>query len=189
MIKNFIIIIIIITLIYLFMQKKKPNIYNTAYTLGINYLNNFDYNPRYTVMFDIDDTLLLDGAPNKPILKLLKECNKRKIKVVIITARSSIYTQETIFELEENDITFNKGKYHYNFIYLRHSPEDDHDLFKSNVKENLYNQGYLTIMSVGDQNVDIVGKYSGYGIKLPNKTDPRLFHINGLGKLENVSAS
>ena len=171
------------------MQKKKQNIYNVACILGINYLNNFDYNPRYAVMFDIDDTLLLNGAPNKPILKLLKECNKRKIKVVIITARSSIYTQETIFELEENDITLNKGKYHYNFIYLRHSPDDDHDLFKSNVKENLYNQGYLTIMSVGDQNVDIVGKYSGYGIKLPNKTDPRLFHINSLGKLENVSAN
>ena len=83
------------------MPKKKQNIYNVAYTLGINYLDNFDYNPRYTVMFDIDDTLLLDGEPNKPILKLLKECNKRKIKVVIITTRSSIYTQETIFELEE----------------------------------------------------------------------------------------
>ena len=110
MIKNFIIIIIIITLIYLFMQKKKQNIYNVACILGITYLNNFDYNPRYTVMFDIDDTLLLDGTPNKPILKLLKECNKKKIKVVIITARSSIYTQETIFELEENDITLNKGK-------------------------------------------------------------------------------
>ena len=185
----FIIIIIIITLVILFMPKKKQNIYNVAYTLGINYLDNFDYNPRYTVMFDIDDTLLLDGEPNKPILKLLKECNKRKIKVVIITARSSIYTQETIFELEEYGITFNKGKYHYDFIYLRHSPDDDHELFKSNVKENLYNQGYLTIMSVGDQNVDIIGKYSGYGIKLPNKTDPRLFHINSLGKLENVSAN
>ena len=67
--------------------------------------------------------------------------------------------------------------------------EDDHNMFKSDVKENLYNQGYLTIMSVGDQNIDIIGNYSGYGLKLPNKTDPRLFHINGLGKLENVSAT
>ena len=170
------------------MRKKKQDIYDIAYDLGINFLNNLGYNPRYCVMFDIDDTLInYDGNVIKPILNLLKECNKRKLKVLIITARSSVYTDETINELEENGIYFNKGRYFYDFIYLRHSPEDDHDLFKSNVKENLYNQGYLTIMSVGDQNVDIIGKYSGYGIKLPNKQDPRLFHINSQGKLENVS--
>jgi len=173
------------------MRKKKQDIYDIAYDLGVNFLNNLDYNPRYCVMFDIDDTLInYNGDPIKPMLKLLKECNKQKIKVVIITARSSIYTEETINELEENGIYLKnskKGRYFYDFIYLRHSPEDDHDLFKSNVKENLYNKGILTIMSVGDQNVDIIGKYSGYGIKLPNKQDPRLFHINSQGKLENVS--
>ena len=30
-------------------------------------------------------------------------------------------------------------------------------------------------MSIGDQMVDIIGDYSGYSLKLPNKTDPRLF--------------
>ena len=173
------------------MRKKKQDIYDVAYDLGVNFLNNLDYNPRYCVMFDIDDTLInYNGDAIKPMLKLLKECNNKKIKVVIITARSSIYTDETINELEENGIYLknsNKGRYFYDFIYLRHSPEDYHDLFKSNVKENLYNKGILTIMSVGDQNVDIIGKYSGYGIKLPNKQDPRLFHINSQGKLENVS--
>ena len=164
------------------MKKKTQNAYDIAYNLGINYLDIIGYNPNYGVMFDIDDTLIntttFQGI--KPIIKLLKECNKRKLKVIIITARDSIYTQDTILELEEHGIKFN-------FIYLRHSPEDDHELFKSNVKENLYNKGLLTIMSVGDQNIDIIGNYSGYGIKLPNKKDPRLFHINSQGKLENVS--
>ena len=87
------------------MRKKKQDIYDVAYDLGVNFLNNLDYNPRYCVMFDIDDTLInYNGDAIKPMLKLLKECNNKKIKVVIITARSSIYTDETINELEENGI-------------------------------------------------------------------------------------
>ena len=35
-------------------------------------------------------------------------------------------------------------------------PEDNHENFKSNVKERLFNQGYLTIMSVGDNFIDIL---------------------------------
>ena len=30
-------------------------------------------------------------------------------------------------------------------------------------------------MSVGDNLIDIYGRYSGYGIKLPNKTDNKLY--------------
>jgi hypothetical protein len=41
-------------------------------------------------------------------------------------------------------------------------------------------------MSVGDQDVDIMGDYSGYSIKLPNKNDPKLYHINMYGELENI---
>jgi hypothetical protein len=46
--------------------------------------------------------------------------------------------------------------------------------------------GITTVMSIGDNTVDIIGPYSGYCIKLPNTSDPRLFHINTYGKLENV---
>ena len=57
------------------MRKKKQDIYDVAYDLGVNFLNNLDYNPRYCVMFDIDDTLInYNGDAIKPMLKLLKEC-------------------------------------------------------------------------------------------------------------------
>ena len=42
------------------------------------------------------------------------------------------------------------------------------------------------VMSIGDNDIDINGPNSGYSIKLPNKSDPRLFHINMEGKLENI---
>jgi hypothetical protein len=41
-------------------------------------------------------------------------------------------------------------------------------------------------MSVGDQLHDISGEYSGYFIKLPNHEDPRLFHLNNKGKIEQI---
>ena len=51
----------------------------------------------------------------------------------------------------------------------------------------MYTQsGFTIIMSVGDNDIDIIGEYSGYSIKLPNKTDPRLFHVNMENQLENV---
>jgi hypothetical protein len=168
-------------------MKKKENIYDVAYDLGIHYLDQVGYNPRYMVMFDIDDTLLYVSTmkPIKKMVKLLKECKKRNLKVAIITARDSKYTNGTLQDLKNIGITDKD----YDFLYLRVSPQDDHEMFKSDVKEDLYDEGFFTIMSIGDNNIDIVGPYSGYGIKLPNVSDPRLFHINNKGKLENVLIS
>ena len=190
----FIILIIIILLILLLMKinKKTNDVYEIAYKLGIDYLNKIDYSPNYMVMFDIDDTLLdYNLKPIKPIIKLMKECNKRNLKVIIITARDNLYTNETIADLIHNNIYLKtneipKKAVYYDFIYLRHSPKDDNEMFKSKVKEDLFNQNLFTIMSIGDNNIDIVGRYSGYGIKLPNRKDPRLFHLNSKKQLENV---
>ena len=42
-------------------------------------------------------------------------------------------------------------------------------------------------MSIGDNNNDITGNFSGYYIKLPEAKDPRLYHLNiNTGKKENV---
>ena len=174
------------------LNKKPIGVYDVAYKLGIDYLNKIDYQPNYMVMFDIDDTLLYSTLkPIKPIIKLMKECNKRGIKVIIITARDSIYTNETIEDLMYNNIYLKeyhipKNAVYYDYIYLRHSPQDDNEMFKSKVKEKMFNQNLFTIMSIGDNNIDIIGNYSGYGIKLPNKKDPRLFHLNSKKQLENV---
>ena len=165
----------------------KVNKYNLAYQMGIRFLDNSVYYKNPAVMFDIDDTLLLTGEgtkhnplkPIKPIINLLYECINRDILVLIITARDSRYREHTI-----NDLA--KYKIPYSFLYLRQSPTDDHELFKSNVKQNLYERyAITTIMSVGDNIIDTIGNFSGYSLKLPNKTDPNLYHSN-CKKLEKI---
>jgi len=183
-------LIISVLFLILFMKITKSsldfNLHNIAYDLGINYIKMVKNNnlPGKCVMFDIDDTLLYvnnDGTftPIKPMIKLLNEARKNKMKILIITARDSIATNQTINDLEENDI-------YYDYLYLRENPKDNYQLFKSDIKKkymDLY--GLNIVMSIGDNDLDIIGPYSGYCIKLPNKKDPRLFH-NYYGILENV---
>lgn len=166
---------------------KKNNLYTIAYQMGISFLDNSVYYKNPAVMFDIDDTLLLTGEgtnhnslkPIKPIINLLYECINRNILVLIITARDSRYREHTVKDLA-------KYKIPYSFLYLRQSPNDNHELFKSNVKQNLYERyDIITIMSVGDNIIDTIGNFSGYSLKLPNKTDPNLYHSN-YGKLEMI---
>ena len=165
---------------------KTNDLYDIAYELGINYLNIIKKmgikNP--TVMFDIDDTLLYVNpdnslSPIKSMIRLLNYCINNNFIVLIITARSYSTLASTIKDLEKNKI-------HYHHLYLRQSPKDDHSLFKANVKRDYTLHGFNIVMSVGDNDIDIIGDYSGYSIKLPNKTDPRLFHINMDSQLENV---
>jgi predicted secreted acid phosphatase len=150
-------------------------------------------------MFDIDDTLLntKNFKPIKPIVNLVKLCNELKITVLIITARDSRYTQETAQDLAElnmyprlhkKDFIFPEDALFYDYLYLRHSPRDDHDYFKSHVKQRLFElENVRTIMSVGDNVIDIVGDYSGYALKLPNHNDPRLYHKDYYGNIIQVN--
>lgn len=165
------------------------NVYEKAYTLGKNYLDTFKPGPFMpTVMFDIDDTLLYSKNFKgiQPIIRLLVECNKKNMFVLIVTARDSIYTNETIKDLENIGLKQgNNAPFTYNYLYLRKSPKDNNNFFKSGIKKQFYEKGFVTIMSVGDNDIDINGDYSGYCLKLPNLRDPRLFH-NPYGKLINV---
>ena len=181
-----IIITCLIILIY-YCMKRNENIYSTAYRIGTIYLDNMPIYPNYSVMFDIDDTLIFskNHKPIPQIIKLMKYCNDNNILTLIITARDSIYKKETIQELMDNNIYAKHDNFYespknavfYDFLYLRKSPEDNDNLFKSRIKEQLAkNHGIITIMSVGDNQIDINGKYSGYSIKLPNVHDSRLFY-------------
>jgi predicted secreted acid phosphatase len=163
-----------------------PELYSTAYDLGVEYLKIIKGgSPNQMVMFDIDDTLLYVNqngtlSPIKSIIKLLKYSQKNGFKVFILTARDSRYIEETKKDLATNGIT-------YDYLYLRVSPQDDYSTFKSDIKKKYYEHyGLQTVFSIGDNDIDVNGGYSGYCIKLPNKTDPRLFHINMYGQLENV---
>jgi len=202
--KNIIVIIVCSIVLTLYMVKRKRTTsnftktpYDSAYDLAMNYLNtiNAESIPGAAVMFDIDDTLLSVNeqslTPIKPIIKILKECNDRGITVVIITARDSRYTIETMKDLADNDIYpyhigYPEREMYYNYLYLRVSPNDDTNHFKTKIKDRYKSNGINIIMSIGDNLIDIEGENSGYGIKLPNKQDPRLFHINGKGQLQQV---
>ena len=167
-------------------EGSENRLYSVAYDLGVNYLQYIKKmkikNP--TVMFDIDDTLLYVNQDNsltpiKSMIKLLNYCITNKFIVLIVTARDSVGLHYTLRELAQYGIR-------YDYIYLRKSPQDNHSLFKANVKRDYALHGFNIVMSIGDNDVDIIGDYSGYCIKLPNKTDPRLFHINMDSQLENV---
>jgi len=158
--------------------------YHTAYDLGIHCLNNMDTsiieNPA--VMFDIDDTLLYsspelqesgtDYIQIRPIINLLNECIKRRLIVLIITARDTKMRKDTIKDLRKNGIN-------YTMLYLREDPRDNYLEFKSDLKKHLHKKGITTIMSIGDNLIDVIGDHSGYGLKLPNKKDPELYHRLG----------
>lgn len=185
--KFFLIIVIILVLL---LNKTKINfkdneetmipnlkLYKAAFELGYDYINSYNISKKNAVMFDIDDTLLyvkensnqLILTPIKPIIELLNYCIVKGLVVIIITARDSIYKDQTINDLNRNSIN-------YSFLYLRKNGEDDINTFKQSVKQYLYeNHRLKIIMSVGDQNIDVSGSYSGYGIKLPRKGEPKLY--------------
>jgi predicted secreted acid phosphatase len=163
----------------------RNKVYDTAYTLGMNYLKIMNYHKFFNlkhpaVMFDIDDTLInLSGKPIKPIIKLLNECIKLNLIVVIITARDYQSKDETIKELKKLDIN-------YDLLYLR-KPTDDIKIFKSKIKQYLKEADDITIiLSLGDNLIDVEGEYSGYFLKLPNTSDPKLYHLNSDKKIEVV---
>ena len=166
---------------------RRDTVYKKAANLGISYLHQIKNRlpQRAGVMFDIDDTLLyvnddLSLTPITPIIDLLNYCITQDILIMIITARESSYRAQTIKQL-------NKYGINYSYLYLRKSPQDDDEGFKSRVKEQLYRTYKIPIvMSVGDNFIDVVGGYSGYSIKLPNKTDPRLFECRDLKNLVEV---
>ena len=164
---------------------KSSNAYTTAYQLGKNYINtmknnNFSNLKYPAVMFDIDDTLIdYNGKPIKPIIKLLNTCIKAGLIVVIITARDYKYYDITIDQLLKWNID-------YEFLFLR-NPGDDIKKFKSNIKQKLAEENdIVTIMSVGDNVIDVDGPYSGYFIKLPNKYSPDLFHLSNSRQIQKV---
>ena len=81
------------------------------------------------------------------------------------------------------------NKIDYEFLYLR-KDTDDINKFKSDIKCMLAEgNDIITIMSVGDNILDINGECSGYWLKLPNQHDPNLYHLNNLGIPEAIDYS
>ena len=176
----FILIILIVFAFFIICNKKENfmqrNVYKRAANLAVKYIDKKVIKQKSAVMFDIDDTLLFVNGntltPITPMIDLLNYCIIKDLLIVIITARSEDYREQTIADL-------NKYGINYSYLYLRKSPQDDNDpLFKSRQKERLLaDYGIKVLMSIGDQMVDINGDYSGYSLKLPSRVtdDQRLF--------------
>lgn len=169
-------------------KSSKQNIYDIAYELGVHYIDLGLYHEfkdnKLAVMFDIDDTLLKfkndKPYPIQSIINLLNYSRSKGLMIVIITARDSRYINETLQQLRQFGIKYDK-------LYMRHDPKDNYQLFKSDIKKRYLEQENIRmIMSVGDNDIDIIGPYSGYCLKLPNISDPRLFHTNAFGQIENI---
>ena len=150
--------------------------YPVAYDHGIQFLDKIPIYPEMTaVMFDIDDTLLKVNpgnilSPIQPMIDLLNECIKRKLIIIIITARDVKYIKQTIDDL-------NEFKIQYNYLYMRESPRDDAYMFKDDAKKLFFENKITIIMSIGDNELDVYGKYGGHGIKLPSIYNPRMYTI------------
>ena len=178
-------ILLILFLILLYIIRKENSkedmqnlkAYTKANKLGKKYIKSIKKLPnKAAVMFDIDDTLLYVNSDNlipiKNLINLLNFCIDKELLIVIITARDNKYRQETINDLNKNGIN-------YSILYCRNNPQDNYELFKSDVKKKLkIDNNIEIIMSVGDQLIDVLGEYSGYGLKLPNKSDPNLYETS-----------
>lgn len=123
----------------------------------INFINNIIVYPNTAIVYDIDDTLInTNGEPICPIIATYKNAIARKIKTIIITARSySPYNlQNTINQLAYYGIK------DYEFLILRPSNITDLFFYKEKMREKMKNNGYNIVASIGDMPWDI-GKYGG----------------------------
>jgi predicted secreted acid phosphatase len=158
---------------------KLNNIYNLLY----NYLINFPKTGlKYTVIFDIDDTLVftdhLNIFPNKrfpnnwirgymlfpeipQIVNIIKLCKQLGFKIIIITARPYESESSSKKNLELLGIQYDEIYHNKNYPDLN---------FKIQLKQKLSKTNNI-ILSVGDQWPDIQGLNNCLGIKLPSLED------------------
>tara|TARA_B100000886_G_C20408046_1_gene485703 strand:+ start:57 stop:632 length:576 start_codon:yes stop_codon:yes gene_type:complete len=148
-----------------------------VYVLVSNYLLNFPKYKNFTVIFDIDDTLVYtDPAKtlsynvqknyknhmifpsNVPIVKIAKLCHKLGLFIIIITARPYESEQSSIMNLKLLGINYN---------LLIHNEDYPNPLFKIKLKKEL-SKKYNIILSIGDAWHDIKNLNNCLSIKLPD---------------------
>ena len=151
---NIIIICIIIVVFVLVLNHFMLDDYEKARNYGKSIIRNSNITNKTAVMFDIDDTLITNYSPIKPIIELCNYAKSNGIQVVIITARpgneyNRIFTHK---QLDDNGIMYDK------LFFVE--PQ-----YKKIAKQKL---DMDFIFSVGDMPTDVDGDYSGKSIKLKN---------------------
>ena len=155
--------------------------YENSYIIGKKYIDSVKLIGNQAVMFDIDDTLLKvckNGTLKKiqPVIDLLKYCGDSGFLVYKITARPNLpgVLESTIKELKYHGIP-------YSGLFLR-DPRDESIYYKSNIKGLLKKENINFIMSVGDNDMDIIGNFSGFCIKLPKLQAKHINYTLYVGK-------
>ena len=160
---------------------------NAIYSLLYNYLINFPKTgKKYTVIFDIDDTLVYTDHANlypqkkfpnnwipgymlfpaiPQIVEIVKLCKKLGFKVIILTARPYDSEKSSIKNLEILDIKYDEIYHNKNYPDIS---------FKINFKKHLSKSNNI-ILSIGDQWPDIQGLSDCLCIKLPSYQDQNAY--------------
>jgi predicted secreted acid phosphatase len=163
------------------------NTMNNIYKILYDYLINFpNRNKKYTVIFDIDDTLVytdhanifpykkfpnnwINGymifPPIPQIIKIIKLCYKLGFKIIIITARPYESESSSKKNLEIFNIKYHEMYHNHNYPDLN---------FKIDLKKKLSKKNSI-ILSVGDQWPDIQGLSGCLCIKLPSSQDQNAY--------------
>ena len=167
---------------------KYYNKLNEIYYLLYNYLINFPQieGKKYTVIFDIDDTLVytdyLKLFPNKKfpynwingymlfpeipqMVKIIQLCKKLGFKVIIITARPYESENSSKKNLEILNIKYDEMYHNKNYPDIN---------FKIAFKKKLSTKNNI-ILSVGDQWPDLKGLTGCLCIKLPSYQDQNAY--------------
>ncbi len=113
-----------------------------------------------TVIFDIDDTLISRYGLIKPVFELYNRVKEMGMNTIIITARLKQGLSYTEKQLNDNNITG------YSQLYLRDLYDINPWLYKLSARKQVYDDGFDTIMSIGDFEWDL-GEYGGFGVLLP----------------------
>lgn len=152
-----------------------------------NYLINFPKTgKKYTVIFDIDDTLVYTDHQNlfpnrkfpdnlipgymifpgiQQMVEIIHLCKKLGFKVIIITARPYQSESSSKKNLEILNISYDEMYHNKNYPDIN---------FKIGLKQKLSKTNNI-ILSVGDQWPDLQGLEGSLCIKLPSYQDPNAY--------------
>ena len=160
---------------------------NEIRDLLYNYLINFPKTgKKYTVIFDIDDTLVYTDNQNlfpkknfpnnvipgymifpgiPQIIEIIYLCKKLGFKIIIITARPYQSESSSKKNLEILNISYDEMYHNKNYPDIN---------FKIGLKQKLSKTNNI-ILSVGDQWPDLQGLTGCLCIKLPSYQDPNAY--------------
>lgn len=102
--------------------------------------------------------------PIKPILALYQEAIRNNVYVFFISFRPEVYLHSTEANLKE------AGFRKWEKIYLPNTQEFElsPNVFKTNLRKKIQNDGYTIVLNIGDQDSDLEGGYAEKVSKVPN---------------------